>query len=72
MPSSEYTIERRIPIPLNHNTEPFTVFDKMSVGDSVLFKDNEWKRARNQAYMRKPKHFTFRRTTGGYRCWRLS
>jgi hypothetical protein len=69
--SAEYTIERGIPIPAGHNsTASFDVLDKMKVGESVLFDHNEWKRARNQCYMRKPKSFTFRRDPNGYRCWR--
>ncbi len=68
----QYTIEKRIPIPVRHNTtEPFTILDRMKIGDSILFNANEWKRARNQAYNRKPKHFTFRKVANGYRCWRV-
>lgn len=72
MIDSEYEIEKGIPIPLRHNgTQPFNVLDKMEVGDSVLFNHSEWKRARNQAYIRKPKKFIFRRLPEGYRCWRI-
>lgn len=69
----EYEIEKNIPIPPSNNTTaPFEVLDKMKVGDSVLFSQKEWKRARNQSYMRKPKTFTFRKLSNGYRCWRVS
>lgn len=68
---AEYTIEKGVPIPPRSNsTAPFGIFDRMAVGDSVLFNHNEWKRARNQCYMRKPKQFTFRKEANGYRCWR--
>lgn len=73
MTATEYTIEKGIPIPPIHNsTTPFIIFDKMKIGDSVLFAHNEWKRARNQCYSRRPKLFTFRREENGYRCWRTS
>lgn len=69
---TEYTIERGIPVPARHNsTAPFDVLDKMKVGESILFNSKEWKRARNQCYMRKPKAFTFRSEANGYRCWRV-
>jgi hypothetical protein len=69
---AEYTIEKGIPIPIRHNgTAQFDILDKMQPGDSVLFNHNEWKRARNQAYCYRPKTFTFRRETNGYRCWRI-
>lgn len=64
-------IEKGIPIPRSNIDRDFPILDKMEVGDSILFPETEWKRARNRAYIRKPKHFTFRRINGGYRCWRV-
>lgn len=73
MQENTYVIEKNIPVPPRHNsTQPFQILDKMQVGDSILFNFKEWKRARNQAYSRKPKCFTFRRDKNGYRCWRTS
>lgn len=67
------TIEKGIPIPQSRSnfTDQFNILDELDIGDSILFPLNEWKRARNQAYIRKPKAFTFRKVKGGYRCWRI-
>lgn len=70
----EYQIEKGIPIPVGYNILGGLreALEKMSLGDSVLFKTSEWKRARNQAAMLRPKTFTFRSQKNGYRCWRTS
>jgi hypothetical protein len=70
--TEEYTIEKGIPFPCaGYKNKAFTVLDDMEVGDSILFPLEEWRRARNQAYIRKPKQFTFRKASNGYRCWRV-
>lgn len=66
-------IEKNIPIPFitNSSNDKFVILDEMIVGDSVLFEKKDWKKARNKAYIRKPKLFTFRHVPNGYRCWRI-
>lgn len=70
----DYKIEKNIPIPVGYNIPDGMreALEKMAIGDSVLFKSNEWKRARNQAHNLRPKTFTFRNQKNGYRCWRKS
>jgi hypothetical protein len=70
----EYIIEKNIPIPVGYNTTDGMreVLVQMEIGDSVVFKSNECKRARNQAYQLKSKTFTFRSQKNGYRCWRTA
>lgn len=65
-------IEKGIPIPASNIDRDLPILDKMQIGDSVLFPASEWKRARNKAYVRKPKSFTFRKVKDGYRCWRIA
>jgi len=67
-------IEKGIPVPKNHggglNAE-YEILDRLEVGDSVLFTTPDIKRARNNAYRRQPKKFTFRKMPNGNRCWRV-
>lgn len=65
-------IEKNIPISRSNIDVDFPILDQMDINDSILFPEKEWKRARNRAYIREPKHFTFRKVKDGYRCWRVA
>jgi hypothetical protein len=64
-------IEKGIPIPTPKGKWR-AIFDKMKVGDSVLFPPDKGRSAANASYAAgvNGKHFVTRRTKKGYRVWR--
>lgn len=70
----EFKIEKDVAIPTGWSRYPF---GDMEIGESFCFHGNEREKnsARESAYRfgrRHGRRFTFRKTSDGYRCWRVA